>query len=155
MSRVNLKNDVMFDLESCDFLLEFNGKVFTSKSFDGVVKQKEEHQRMLEEREIYRSEPIEVLNLATEDEFLYSPPKKHLYRENKHGFLDRCEYDSLGYSKNYHCEKSKLAAINDIRHDRQKLMKKKEQIEKDIEDSMKKILSSCVEVKNHTKKLKR
>ncbi len=155
MSTVNVKDNVVFNLESCDFLLEFNGKTFTSKSFDGVVKQKEEHQRMLEEREIVRSELIEVLSLTTEEEFLYHPAKKHLYRENNHGFLDRCEFENFSYSRELYCEKSKLNIIADLRLDRQKLIKNKEEIEKEIENNMNEIESSCIRPKNHKKKVRR
>ncbi|RLI47032.1 hypothetical protein DRO61_08495 [Candidatus Bathyarchaeota archaeon] len=155
MSTVNVKNDVVLNLESCEFSLEFNGKTFTAKSFDGVIKQKEEHQRMLEEREIDRSELVGVLNLINWEEFLYHPTRKHLYKENSHGFLDRCEYDSLGYGKDLYCEKSKLDVVDKLMSHRKKLIESKEDIEREIDDSMFNIKSSCIDIKNHKKKIRR
>ena len=151
MSTVKLKNDVIFNMESCDFSLEFNEKIFTSKTFDGVVKQKEEHQRMLEQREMKRSELIEVVNLRTKEEYLYHPVKKHLYKENENKFLDRCLHENYIITKKLYCEKSKLGDVSDIEQEKDYLEKDLVRIHDEINKNSRKLEGICIEVKNYKK----
>jgi hypothetical protein len=153
MSKVNLKDGVVFNVESCDFSLEFNGKEFTSKTFDGAIKQKEEHEKMLEGREIFKEDLVEVVNIATNKTFLYHLEKKHLYERNKHGFLERYQHDNYrsrvsSFSYLY-CERSKLNLVSEIMQERVELEEELAGIQQDLTINNLKLEGVCIGVKNY------
>jgi len=152
MSTVNLKDDVTFHVESCDFSIEYNGKTFTSTTFNGALKQKEEHQKMLEEREMDRNDLVEVVNLRGGEEYLYNPEKQHLYKENTHGKLDRCEYELYSNLKKIYIRKIDLDAADELLKEKRELEQEFRITQQKINNNISEFDSLCVKLKSHKKK---
>ena len=151
MSFVDLKNDVKFDCESHDFTLEYNDKVFTSKSYAGVIKQKEDHCEMLNQRELLKADLVEVKCLQDMKDYLYHQEKKHLYKVNVHGLLDRVKHDSLAYMKRDYFLTSNKASISGQLLLIESLNDKIESLNKGLNAMQLKLKESCVQVSNYKK----
>lgn len=152
MATVNLEQGVIFGVESHEFYLEFNGKKFTAKTFDGVIKQKEQHEEMLKQRNLDRKELITVINLRNNEKFLYHPTKQHLYKENQYGYLDRVPSDQGLAHVNFYCEESKLDKAEENLLEHIILNEERDRIDKKINDNRRKLDDICVKVKNYKAK---
>jgi hypothetical protein len=112
MSVVNLEDGVTFCPESKEFSKEVGGKVFTSTSFKGVLKQAKQYSDTLDTRESLRGDMIPVSTIHNDvstqcgKPILYHMESQYLYADLPGG-LERIESGDLPWFPIEHLDKAK------------------------------------------------
>ena len=81
---VELENGVTFVVETKEFVKEVGGKTFKSASYNGVIKQADQYEEVLDERTINTDRYIEVMAVGSTDKtiLLFDPESRKMFDRN-------------------------------------------------------------------------